>query len=241
MNGLVVFPTFFNLPLNLAIKSSWSEPQSVPSLVFADCVELLHFWLQRIYNQSDFNIDHLVMSKSHLLCFWKRVFAMTSVFSWQNSVSLCPASFCTPRLNLSVTPGISWLPTFAFHFTIMKGTSFMGVSSRRSYIEQFNFSFFSITVWGIDLDYSDFEWFALEMNRDYCVISETSPKNCISDSFVDYEGYSISSKGFLPTVVNIMVIWVRFSHSPPLLVCWILKCRCSLLPSPVQVCLDWWT
>ena len=30
-----------------------------------------------------------------------------SVFSWQNSVSLCPASFCTPRQNLPVTPSIS--------------------------------------------------------------------------------------------------------------------------------------
>ena len=30
---------------------------------------------------------------------WKMVFAMTSVFSWQNSISLCPASFCTPRPN----------------------------------------------------------------------------------------------------------------------------------------------
>ena len=28
--------------------------------------------------------------------------AMTSAFSWQNSVSLCPASFCTPRPNLPV-------------------------------------------------------------------------------------------------------------------------------------------
>ena len=36
---------------------------------------------------------------------------MTSAFSWQNSISLCPASFCTPRLNLPVTPGVSWLPT----------------------------------------------------------------------------------------------------------------------------------
>ena len=27
-----------------------------------------------------------------------------------------------------------------------------------------------------------------------------------SDSFVDHDGYSISSKGFLPTVVDIMVI-----------------------------------
>ena len=32
---------------------------------------------------------------------------MTSAFSWQNSVSLCPASFCTPRPNLPVIPGIS--------------------------------------------------------------------------------------------------------------------------------------
>ena len=33
-----------------------------------------------------------------------------------------------------------------------------------------------------------------------------SPKYCISDSFVDYGGYSISSKGVLPTVVDVMVI-----------------------------------
>ena len=29
MNGLVVFPTFFNLSLNLAIRSAWSESVSV--------------------------------------------------------------------------------------------------------------------------------------------------------------------------------------------------------------------
>ena len=32
------------------------------------------------------------------------------------------------------------------------------------------------------------------------------PKYCTLESFVDYEGYSMSSKGFLPTVVDIMVI-----------------------------------
>jgi len=51
-----------------------------------------------------------------------------------------------------------------------------------------------------------FEWFALEMNRNHSVLFETAPKNCISDSFVDYESYSISSKGFLPTVVHVIVI-----------------------------------
>ena len=33
-----------------------------------------------------------------------------------------------------------------------------------------------------------------------------SMKQGILDSFVDHEGYSTSSKGFLPTVVDIMVI-----------------------------------
>ena len=35
---VVVFPTFFNLSLNLAIRSSRSEPQSAPGLVFADYI-----------------------------------------------------------------------------------------------------------------------------------------------------------------------------------------------------------
>ena len=43
--------------------------------------------------------------------------------SLQNSVSLCPASFCIPRQNLPVTPGISWFPTFAVQSPIMKNTS----------------------------------------------------------------------------------------------------------------------
>ena len=50
---------------------------------------------------------------------------------------------------------------------------------------------------------------------------------------VDYDGCSISSKGFLPTVVDIVVIWVKFTHSKSILVHWFLKCWCSLLPSPV--------
>ena len=59
---------------------------------------------------------------------------------------------------------------------------------------------------GIDLDYCDIEWFALETNRDHSVVFEIASKYCISDSFVDHKGYSISPKGFLPTVVDIMVI-----------------------------------
>ena len=73
-------------------------------------------------------------------------------------------------------------------------------------MELFNFSFFSITGQSIDLDYHDIEWFALEMNRDHSVIFEIASKYCNSDTFVDHDGYSISSRGFLPTVVDITVI-----------------------------------
>ena len=58
----------------------------------------------------------------------------------------------------------------------------------------------------IDLDYCDTESLALITNRDHSVVFEIASKYCILDSFVDYDGYSISSKGFLPTVVDIMVI-----------------------------------
>ena len=74
------------------------------------------------------------------------------------------------------------------------------------FIEPFNFNFFSVTGWGIGLDYHDIEWFALETNRDHSVIFEIASKYCISESFVDHDGYFISSKGLLPTVVDIMVI-----------------------------------
>ena len=65
------------------------------------------------------------------------------------------------------------------------------------------------------MDYSDIEWFALETNRDNSVIFEFAFKYYISDSFVDYDGYSISSKGFWPTVVDKMVISVKFTQSSP--------------------------
>ena len=70
----------------------------------------------------------------------------------------------------------------------------------------FQLRFFSVTGQGIDLDCRDIEWFTLEMNRDHSVIFEIASKYSISDSVVDYDGYSISPKGFMPTAVDIMVI-----------------------------------
>ena len=74
------------------------------------------------------------------------------------------------------------------------------------FIEPLNFSFFSITGRGIDSDYCDIEWFVLETDRDHSVILEIAPRYCILDFLVDCDGYSISPKGFLPTIVDTMVI-----------------------------------
>ena len=49
------------------------------------------------------------------------------VHSLVKNLSLCPASFRISRPNLPVTPGVSWLLTFAFQSPIMKRTSFLGV------------------------------------------------------------------------------------------------------------------
>ena len=44
------------------------------------------------------------------------------------------------------------------------------------FIEPLNFRFFSVTGWGIDLDYCVYVWFALEMNRDHSVVFEIASK-----------------------------------------------------------------
>ena len=106
------------------------------------------------------------------------------------SLQSCP-TLCNPRD--SSPPGSSVHRILQARILEWAAISFSSRSSQ---------NFFSIIVWGIDLDYHDTEWFALEMNRDHSVIFEIASQDCISDSFVDYEGYSISSKEFSPTVAQ---------------------------------------
>ena len=74
-----------------------------------------------------------------------------------------------------------------------------------------NSSFFSISGWDIDLDYCDTEnglpWKWTEVILSFLRLYPSTT----FQTLVDYEGYSISSKRFLPTVVDIMVIWIKFS------------------------------
>ena len=64
---------------------------------------------------------------------------------------------------------------------------------------------FHVTGWGIDLDYCDIEWFALEMNRDHSVVLRLHSSTAFQ-TLVDYDGYSISSNWFLPIVVDTVAI-----------------------------------
>ena len=58
------------------------------------------------------------------------------------------------------------------------------------FIELFNFSFFSITDWGRDLDYCDIEWFALEANRDHSVIFEIAGSRSLFSLYVFFQEFS---------------------------------------------------
>ena len=92
-------------------------------------------------------------------------FAISSVFSQQNSVSLCPAKFaCYSRCFLT---SYFCIPVPYNEKGILLGCYFQKVL--QVFVELFNFSFFSITGQDRDLDYGDIEWFALEMNRDHSV------------------------------------------------------------------------
>ena len=78
---------------------------------------------------------------------------MTSAFSWQNSIRLCPASFRIPRPNLPVTTGVSWLPTL--HSSPLRLAKFLNL---RSYLGRILHVAVFFKVWKLLslLDSSDF-------------------------------------------------------------------------------------
>ena len=121
---------------------------------------------------------------------------MTSAFSWQNSESL-PCFIPYSKAKFACYSRCFLTSYFCIPVPYNEKDLFLECQFSKIlqvFIEPFNFSFFSITGWGIDLYYSGIEWFALEMNSDHSVVFETASKYCISDSFVHYDGYSISSK-----------------------------------------------
>ena len=58
---------------------------------------------------------------------------MTSAFSWQNSISLCPASFCTPKAKFVCYFRCFLTSYFCIPVPYNEKDIFLGVSSRRSH------------------------------------------------------------------------------------------------------------
>ena len=69
--------------------------------------------------------------------------------------------------------------------------------------------------WGIDLDYCDIEWFALETNRNHSVILEITPKYCISDSCWLWGVGSPWMANILPLTRLFIPLWNAQGTPPP--------------------------
>ena len=122
-------------------------------------------------------------------------------------VSFCCASFCSPRPRLACYSRYLLTSSFCIPVSCNEKDIFFGSFLHRTVQLQLLQHFWLWHRLG-----SLWYWFALEMNRNHCGVFEIASKYCISVSLVDYDGYSISSKGSLPTVVDIMVIWVKFTY-----------------------------
>ena len=118
--------------------------------------------------------------ESSLVC-WKRMFAMTSAFSWQNSISLCPASFRVPRpiclllqvfvdfLLLHSSP--LWWKLHLLWVLVLKGLVGLHRTVQLQLLLHYCLGHRLGLLW--------YEWFALESNRDHSVVFEIASKYCI--------------------------------------------------------------
>ena len=174
-------------------------------------------------------------------------FAMTSTFSWQNSVSLCLASFCTPKPKLPVTPGISWLPTITFQSPMMSRTSFffflvLVLGSLVGLHRTDQLQLLQHPWLGHRLGYCDIECSVSEMNWDNFIIFEVAPKYCILNSCWLWRLHHFYVILAHSSRYNVHLNLIHLLLS--MLVQWFLRCWCLLLSSPAWsflIYLDSWT
>ena len=130
------------------------------------------------------------MSMYSLLCCWKRAFAMTNVFPWWNYVSFLPCFILYLKAKLAcysryLLTSYFCIPIpydekdifFFFFFLVLVVEGLLG-HYRTIQLQPLQHSWL-LNPSGIDLDYCDTEWFALEMNWDHSVIFEIVSKYCI--------------------------------------------------------------
>ena len=159
VNSWFCFCWLYRASLSLAGKNIINLI-SVSTIWWCPCVESsLAFLKEGVCYDQCVLLTKSLLAFALLILYSKAKFACYSRY-------LLSSYFCIPVL---------WWKGHLFWILVLEGL--VGI------IESFNFSFFSINGWDIDLDYWDVEWFVLETNRDHSVTFEIASKYCISDSF----------------------------------------------------------
>ena len=103
---------------------------------------------------------------------------------------------------------------FCISIPIMKGHLLWGVSSRKSCRSLYNCSTSASSALVVGTQ----TWITVVLNSLPCEQTEVilsylrlHPSTAFW-TLVDYKGYSISSKGLFPTVVDTMIMWIKFTH-----------------------------
>ena len=161
MNGLVVFPTFFSLSLNFATGVDLSHSQL--QVLFLLTIQNFSIFICKEHNQSDFGIDHLVMSMCRVIscvleegiCYDQCVCQLLPCFILYSKAKLACYSphMVTSYFCIPITYDENDISFWCQFKKILQ-----------VFIKPVNYSFFSISLWDMDLGYSDVEWFALVMN-----------------------------------------------------------------------------
>ena len=133
---------------------------------------------------------------------------MISAFSWQNYEPL-PCFILYSKAKFACYSRYLLTSYFCIPTPYNEKASFLGASSRRSCMSSQNHTTSASSALLIRAQ----TWIIMILNglpwkRTEIILFflKLHAKNCTLESFVDYDCYSISSKGFLPTVVDIMVI-----------------------------------
>ena len=142
-------------------------------------IYILYNFLSSIFiiNQFDFGTDHLVMS----MCRVKSSLVLLEMGDCYDQCVLL-AKLCQPLLcfilnskaKLACYPRCLLTSYFCIPVPYDEKDRLFGVCQFQKGLqvltEPFSFGFFSVSGWGIDLDYCDTEWLVLEMNRDYSAV-----------------------------------------------------------------------
>ena len=162
------------------------------------------------YNRSDFSIDHLVMS----MCCW-RGYLLWPVCSLSKTLLPLPCFILYSKAKLACYSRYLLTSYFCIPVPYEEKDIFFGVSCRRSCRFSMNCSASSALVIGawtwITVILNDLPWKWTKIILSFLRLQLSTA----FQTLVDYEDYSISFRGFLPTVVDIMVIWMKFAHSHP--------------------------